>query len=212
MFELNDIKYENILDIKHLKFEKGKINVITGPSGGGKSTLLKMLNKMISPTSGSIIYNGRNLDLVPSLDLRREVSMLSQTPIILGETIEDNLKIAFQFQSRTIPTKEEMTKILTDVKLNKKLEDEARSLSGGEKQRLSLARILLLSPEVFLLDEPSSMLDKDTEDFILNFLSKFAENTHKTIIMVTHSPEVAAKYAQTLTHISEGKIKELDNE
>ncbi|QKT05703.1 ATP-binding cassette domain-containing protein [Mycoplasma sp. OR1901] len=208
MFEIHNLKFKNILNIEHLKFEVGKINVIVGASGVGKTTLLRMLNKLNSPTSGEILYKQKNIEQISSLELRKEVLMLPQNPILLGDTIEENLTAPFNYQNKPKPSQEKMKKCLEQVKLIKELTDLATNLSGGEKQRLALARILLLEPEVYLLDEPSSMLDKETEDFIINYLVNFAKENNKTIIMITHSKEVASKYADNIIELQ--KITEIN--
>lgn len=92
------------------------------------------------------------------------------------------------------------------MKLNKKLEDKVDNLSGGEKQRLALARIIALDPKIYLLDEPTSALDKNTEKDIFSFFNNIIKANKKTLIMVTHSKELAEKFSDEIVKIEKGKI------
>lgn len=205
MFILENIKYKKVLDIKYLKINS-KVTSIIGPSGSGKSTTLKLLNKLITPDSGEITYNNKNLKDIDSINLRREITMLPQNPVIYEGNLRDNLNTGLVFQEKEILPDEELTKILESVSLNKNLDDEINNYSGGEKQRVCLARLLATKPKVVLLDEPSSGLDDNTEDFVINTMVNYAHNTDASIIMVTHSKEVALKYSDEIIEIREGKI------
>ncbi|MDR3491580.1 MAG: ATP-binding cassette domain-containing protein [Gammaproteobacteria bacterium] len=205
MFEFIDVKYKDVLDLPTLDIEQEKITTLVGPSGSGKTTILRMLNKLISPTQGRIIFNGKDLRQINSVDHRRHVSMLSQSPSIFEGSIRDNLNVGLRFQERELPSDEALNHILEQVKLNKLLEGSATTLSGGEKQRLALGRILLLNSEVYLLDEPSSALDDETEDIIIQMLTERVKKEKKTIVMVTHTKAIADKYSDTIIEISKGR-------
>lgn len=205
MFEFIDVKYKEIVDIPSLNINEG-LTVLLGPSGSGKTTVLRMLNKMISPTEGRILYDGKDLKQLEAVEHRRNVMMLSQTPAIFEGTIRDNLTIAFQFQEKEIPGDEELASILSKVQLNKELETCANQLSGGEKQRLALARVFLCNPDVYILDEPSSALDDETEDTIISMVSEHIRQTGKSVVMVTHSKPIAEKFADEIVEMSDGKV------
>jgi putative ABC transport system ATP-binding protein len=205
MFEFRSVKYKDVVDIPDLYIEEG-LTVLLGASGSGKTTVLRMLNKMISPTEGEILFHGTGMKQIPSVKHRRKVLMLSQNPAMFEGNIRDNLTIACRFQEKDMPVDEDLREILPKVRLNKDLDTPVNYLSGGEKQRLALGRVLLLDPEVYLLDEPSSALDDDTEDTIVEMLSDLVKSTGKSIVMVTHSKAVAEKYADTLIEMSDGKI------
>ncbi len=212
MFKFIDVKYGDILDIPELSIEFGKITTIIGESGSGKSTALRMLNKMISPTHGNILYRGTSLNDIDSVSHRRKVIMLSQRPVIFDGNIRDNLSIGFKFQGLELPTEENCYKILEKVKLSKDLDSPADVLSGGEKQRLAIGRVLLLNPEVYLLDEPSSALDDTTEEAIIQLVAQNVSGQNKAIIMVTHSKTIAGKHSHVIIEISRGRVsRRFDN-
>lgn len=205
MFEFIDVKYKDVLDLPTLYIEKEKITTLVGASGSGKTTILRMLNKMISPTKGRIMFDGTDLRQINSVAHRRHVIMLSQSPAMFEGSIRDNLNAGLRFQERELPSDETLYQILEQVKLKKSLESSVNTLSGGEKQRLALGRVLLLNPEVYLLDEPSSALDDETEEIVIQMLTKHVRKEKKTIVMVTHSKAIAEKYSDTIIEIYEGK-------
>lgn len=206
MFQLKDVKYKKILDIKQLSIPANKITCIIGESGSGKTTLLRLLNKMISCTEGEIFYNNDAISTINSIELRRKVVMLPQVPAIFSGTVKDNLLIGLKFSEKPVVNDEKLFEVLNMVHLNKPLAEDADKLSGGEKQRLALGRVILMDPEVFLLDEPSSALDEDTEQIIIEKLVHYTKDTNKTLIMVTHSKKIAQTYADNIIEIKNGKV------
>lgn len=205
MFEIRNIKFRNILDIKFLNIDK-PITCVVGPSGSGKTTLLRMLNRLNVPDDGVILYNNKDISKIDTILLRRNVVMLGQTPVIYSGNIEDNLQIGLEFSKKLPASKSRMKEILERVELNKKLTDGCGNLSGGEKQRLCLARVMLMDADTYLLDEPSAALDKDTEQFIIDNFSKFVLENNKELIMITHSEQIAQKYNNSIVRIENGEV------
>jgi len=206
MFILKEVKYKDILDIKELSIKKNKVTCIVGQSGSGKTTLIKLLNKLISLDSGEILYNDQFLHDLDSIQLRRNVVMLPQSPAIFPGSIKENLLIGLKFSQRPLVSDDKLQDVLNVVKLNKSLDENAEKLSGGEKQRLALGRVVLMEPEVLLLDEPSSSLDEDTEHIIIESLVNYTKNNNKTLIMVTHSKKVADQFADEVIEIKNGIV------
>jgi len=194
MFRLEQVKFKEIINISFMEISEGLITGVIGASGSGKTTFLRLLNKMVSPTSGKIYYRGQELSQIDSVSHRREVMMLSQMPIMFDGTIRENLVAALQIQGRGIPDDEKLLGVLKQLALRKDLDENTEKLSGGEKQRIALGRIILADPKVLLLDEPSSALDDSTEDFIIDMIVTYARENQKTLIMVTHSVDIANKY------------------
>ncbi|ABQ46750.1 ABC transporter related [Thermotoga petrophila RKU-1] len=205
MFVLKNVKYKDILNIEELHIPPRKITVITGKSGTGKTTLLKMLNKLISPDSGEIFFKGTPLKEIDSVELRRKVVMLPQFPVVFPGNVKENLILGLKFSGKKIPHDEELRNILKFVMLEKDLNDDPEKFSGGEKQRLALARVLLMDPEVLLLDEPTSSLDEKTGIEIIKKVSNFAKNREKTLVIVTHNPELK-KFADVLIELKNGRV------
>lgn len=208
MYKLKNVKYKNILDIENLEISPGKITCILGESGGGKTTLIKLLNRMISPTSGEIFYKNSQIDNMDPVKLRREAIMLSQFPAIYPGNIRENLLIGLKFSQKTPVDDDTLLETLKKIHLNKRLEENAENLSGGEKQRLALGRIMLMNPKILLLDEPSSALDKKTEKNIIMEVVDYIKENNKTLVIVTHSKEIAEEYSDEIIEISKGKITE----
>jgi putative ABC transport system ATP-binding protein len=205
MFELIDVKFKEILDIPSLCIPPNKITSLIGPSGSGKTTILKMLNKMLSPTEGHIRFNGQDLGQIDSVIHRRQVTMLSQTPVIFEGNIKVNLIAGLKFQKRDIPDDTVLMDMLMKVKLDKELNSPTVTLSGGEKQRLALGRVLILNSEVYLLDEPSSALDETTAKAVIEMIAEYAKSENKTLVMVTHSQEIARRFSDKIIEVSGGK-------
>ena len=207
MFEFKNVSYKDILKVDSLRIRKGRATVIVGASGSGKSTLMLMLNKMITPDSGEVYLEGAALSKTDPVALRRRVVMLPQNPAVYDGTVGDNLRIGLEFAEKPAATDEELLEALAFVELDKKLDDDASSLSGGERQRLGLARVLLLKPDVYLLDEPSSALDPKTEASIIGRLVSHVKASGGTVVMVTHSMEVARTQADDLIEVSSGTAR-----
>lgn len=207
MYEIKNAIYKDIINLKSLKITSTGVTTIVGGSGSGKTTLLRLLNKMISLDSGSILFNGSNLLDQNSIELRRKVVMLSQIPAIFEGTIRDNLIIGLEYSEKQIPEDSYLTKALQSLKVFKSIDLNSNKLSGGEKQRVALARVLLMKPDVLLLDEPSSALDRETENTIIEEVVNYVNKNNKSLIMVTHSEHVASRFSDEII-----KLEEINNE
>jgi putative ABC transport system ATP-binding protein len=201
MFELQGVKYKEIIDIPSLTIGQGRVTTLMGQSGSGKTTILKLLNKMISPDEGRILYLGEDLAQISSVAHRRRVTMLSQSPAIFEGTVRDNLVVGLGFQGRPRPKDAELAAMLKKVRLDKPLSEDTRSLSGGEKQRLALGRVLLLNSDVYLLDEPSSALDADTAEAVIRMIVDFSRGEGRTLVMVTHAQAIAERFSDDIVTV-----------
>lgn len=206
MFALRGAKYKTILDIEKLDFPEQKISCIVGESGSGKTTLLRLLNHLISCDEGDIWYQNTSLSKWDPIELRRKVMMLSQSPAIFEGTVRDNLLMGFKFSEKPPVEDSRLRDALEIVRLPKDLSQQCNSLSGGEKQRLAMARVLLLEPQVFLLDEPSSALDEETAQFVMEQLTNYVKQQKKTMIMVTHSKAVVKGFAEHIVELKSGEV------
>lgn len=200
MFKLKDIKFKNILDIENLEINENVVTVVKGESGSGKSTMLKLLNNIISPDSGIVMYNGVDVSDINPITLRREVIMQSQFPTIFPGNVRENLNVIFTLRGEEGLSDEELLKAMEIVNLKKDLNDDAQNLSGGEKTRLSIARLFLVEPDVFLLDEPGASLDSKTEEILMNNVIAEIKKRNKTLVFISHSenPEIISDEIITL--------------
>ena len=203
MFQIENVIVENVLEIKNLTLYKDVIS-IEGQSGSGKSTFLRLLNNLDNPTLGKITYKKQALSDIPALALRKRIVMVPQDPVVFDGTIRDNLNIGLELSCEKPVSDVELKDMLNIFWLNKSLDVSASDLSGGEKQRMSLVRVLLMKrTEVFLLDEPTSSLDDKTTGHVMG---KFLEWTYKQkqqVIMITHEKKVSEEFADEVITMDE---------
>ncbi len=201
-----------ILDNINLEIDTGEFFGIVGPSGSGKTSLLRLLNGLEGFDKGQINYNGESIQKRDYRKLREEVGIVFQTPSILGGTVQDNLLIRKFWDKSFLVNESDLSEILSMVELPKNLlGKDARSLSGGEKQRLALARTLLNKPSVLLLDEPTANLDQRLGNQILNLINHLRDQMKVTIIMVSHNIQQIIKYATKAAFLIDGSIAETGN-
>lgn len=203
MFTLKNVTFKDILHIPALDIPDSQVTTLFGESGSGKSTLMKLLNQIISYDKGEIYYKDRLITEYNPVELRRDVVMLGQTPAMFEGTVKENLLIGLRFSGKDEATDDQLKEVLNKVQLKKGLDEDARPLSGGEKQRLAFARVILMEPSVYLIDEPTSALDENTENLVMEAFIDFVRETEKTVVMVTHSKSVAEQYSDHTVYMSD---------
>ena len=177
------------------------ITVVSGPSGAGKTTLLRLCNRLEVPDAGTVSYRGQHLEELDPLVLRRRVGMVFQRPTAFPGSVADNLAVAHPDAST-----EELRTALQQVALDPALLDqEARTLSGGELQRMCLARTLVTRPETLLLDEPTSALDAQPKQ-VFEITTRELAARGITIIWVTHDDAQAARIADRTYQLRDGHL------
>jgi putative ABC transport system ATP-binding protein len=177
------------------------ITVVSGPSGAGKTTLLRLCNRLEIPDAGRVWYRGQPLDDLDPLVLRRRVGMVFQRPVPFPGSVADNLAVALPHASAG-----EMSATLERVALDPGLlGQEARTLSGGELQRMCLARTLVTQPETLLLDEPTSALDARPKRVFENTARALADQGI-TIVWVTHDDAQAGRVADRIFLLRDGYL------
>lgn len=196
----------------NLTLEEGKFVVILGPSGAGKSTLLNMLGGLDSPTSGKITVNGRDISTLTNnelADYRAEtVGFVFQFyNLIPTLTVYENVSLIEEITKNPLDAK----KILGEVGLANHLKNFPSELSGGEQQRVSIARAIAKNPKILLCDEPTGALDSETGILVLKLLLSMARNYGKTIVIVTHNQNIA-KMADVVIKVKSGKIKSYEEQ
>ncbi len=190
-----------------LDFPAGGVSVIIGPNGAGKTTLLKILGMLDKPSAGRMVYDGRPAQGLPAREktaLRRRMGYVFQHPLLLNGTVLGNMRHALALRKRPFEA-ERVAEALGAVGLAGKKDLDVRVLSGGEKQRLQLARVLLLEPEVLLADEPTSNLDPLSARYIEDQLAALAR-AGRTIILTTHNIIQARLLGSRLFFLNNGEI------
>ncbi len=205
LFNLRGVRYRNIIEVDSLDIYGG-ITCILGRSGSGKTTLLKLLNCMLTVDRGSISYRGEDLSGIDPVSLRRRVVMLPQAPVIFDGTVYDNMVCGFRLTERDEPGRSSVRRMMEMLSLDVETESDAGKLSGGEKQRLCLGRVLLLEPECLLLDEPSSSLDTDTENMVISAVTQYSNKRGIPVVMVTHSQAMAEDFGHSIVVIEGGRM------
>ena len=202
------------LDSVNIKIEKGDFVAIMGPSGSGKSTGMNLIGSLDLATEGKIYLDGENIELMEESELaqirgKKIGFIFQQFNLIPKLTTRGNVMLPMLFQNYEKDEREEKAeKLLEMVDLKDRMEHYPNQLSGGQQQRVSIARALANDPEVILADEPTGNLDSKTEEKIMRFLTDFNKQG-KTVIIVTHSPEIAEKYARTIYWIRDGKVEKI---
>ena len=203
---------QRALDGVDLSLDEGKFVVILGPSGAGKSTLLNLLGGLDSPTSGKIIVCGRDISTLTKNELAdyraQTVGFVFQFyNLIPTLTVHENVALVKEIAKDALSA----TKMLGEVGLADHAKNFPTELSGGEQQRVSIARALAKNPKILLCDEPTGALDSVTGVLVLKLLLKMAREYGKTIVIVTHNQNIA-KMADTVIHVKNGKVLSAENQ
>jgi len=201
-------KDRTVLEINHLEIESGRIHALLGPNGAGKTTLLNLLAFLEAPVSGSIHYCGRTVVYSRSeiLLLRRQVVLVDQHPIMFSTTVAKNIEFGLKIRKIDKPTRlRAIDEALETVGLQQYKQAPAHELSGGETQRLALARALALNPAVLLCDEPTASVDVENQAIIGTLLQQINTDRGTTILFTTHDRLQAASLAERTLVLERGR-------
>jgi ABC-type lipoprotein export system ATPase subunit len=204
-------KSQVVLDIPEIKITRGEFVAITGESGSGKSTLLNILSGLDRPTTGEVLVDNVN---IARLRDRKLSKFRSQKIGFVFQFfyLQPFLRVLSNIEVAAFPTrikrkirKQQAVKMAENVGLGDKLDSFPRELSGGQIQRVAIARALMNNPEILFADEPTGNLDSENSRQIIQLFEKINQETGMTIILVTHSPELAS-HADRIIHLKDGKI------
>lgn len=214
VFELENVtkKYsaKTVLNINRLSIESGSTTAILGPNGAGKSTLLRILNLLDDPNTGTLRFDGEpvgGLTVSARLNAMRQMSMVFQRSYMLHTSVYEN--IAYGLKLRRIPSRERRQRIMESlafVGLSDFAERPANKLSGGEMQRVAMARALALRPRVLLLDEPTANLDPASVQTMESIIGDSRERFETTVVIVTHHIFQAKRLANRAVLLINGEV------
>lgn len=179
-------------------FESGKITGLVGDNGAGKSTLLRLIAGLDTDYTGHIYYNGQPL----SKPLYQQMTMVFQTPYLLKRSVYDNIAYPLQLRHRpSAEIKQKTDAMIARLGIEKLAKQYAHKLSGGESQKVALARALIFEPELVLLDEPMSGIDAASVSFMEQMIQEYAREYRKTVIMITHNARQAEELCDRIVHL-----------
>ena len=196
---------QTVLEIEHLAVQKGEVLAVVGPNGAGKSTLFLTLARLLKHERGTIHFNGSKS--TSTLEYRRRIALVLQEPLLLDASVRENAAVGLGFRG--------VSKTESDRRVGHWLERmgvahladrSARKLSGGESQRVSLARAFVLEPELLLLDEPFTALDSPTRARLLEDLKSVLAETSTTTIFITHDLREAERLGTRMAVMLKGRI------
>lgn len=218
------IKFENVSkkfgdDIEavkslNLEINKGELLVLIGPSGCGKTTTMKMINRLISHSKGKIMVDGKDINTIEPVSLRRNIGyVIQQIGLFPHYTIEENIALIPRLKKWQEPEiKDRVRQLMNSVGLKPDVfaKRYPRELSGGQQQRVGVARALAANPDIILMDEPFGALDPITREQLQDELLRIQAEMHKTIVFVTHDMDEALKLGDRIAIMKDGELMQLD--
>jgi putative ABC transport system ATP-binding protein len=200
---------QKILHELSIAFETGSRTTITGPSGGGKSTFLKLLAALLTPSSGNIYFENQDIAELAPEHYRMQVSYCFQQPTLFGQTVRDNFLFPYEIRKQDFDEAHALA-LLEEVKLpDHYLDKKITELSGGEKQRIALIRNVLFLPKILLLDEVTAGLDEESKKIVNCWLLELNQKQQVTLIRVTHDSSEIAQ-ATRVKKIVAGRLEEAE--
>lgn len=196
----------------NLEISRGSFTTIMGPSGSGKSTLMHLLGLLDTPTEGKIYFDGQDVSHFTEDELavmrgKKIGFIFQQFNLLQNLTALENVMLPMTFQGFSQEKRMQKAQVLLDsVDLEHRVNHKPKEMSGGEQQRIAIARSLANDPEILIGDEPTGNLDSKTGKTVMEILKKLHEEQHKTIIVVTHDPTIA-HYSQSIVHIKDGQVQ-----
>jgi tungstate transport system ATP-binding protein len=192
-----------ILKEVDLQVDEGEVLALIGPTGSGKTTLLRLIDLLEEPSQGSILFEGRDASRLPErerLILRRRMAMVFQKPVMFKASVKENVSYGLKVRGIKAPGKVDL--VLKAVGLQSCANRDATTLSGGEMQRIALARALIVEPEVLLLDEPTANLDPRSAASVEELIS----GMQTTVIMATHNMDQCKRLSDRVVILLEGRL------
>ncbi len=206
-----DIKLKNIkkiynsktvLEIDSLNIKKGKITGILGPNGSGKTTLMKIIGDLIKPDTGRVEYDGKEFDTASD-----KLTYVSHNSYLFNDSVFENIAAPLKFRDmKKEYIKKRVMELIDNFQIRYLKDENALTLSGGEKQKVALARALSFKPEVLLVDEPTSNIDPNFIKLIESALKRINNDLKTTIVIVTHNTAQSLRLCEEIIFMREGNV------
>lgn len=192
-----------VLDIDKLEIEEGKITGIIGPNGSGKSTLLNIIAGLDGEFSGEIKYNDKTLNR----EIFKKMTLVMQKPYLFKRRVFENIEYPLKVRNiKEEDRKKETLDILRTLEIEDLKDKKAHILSGGESQKVSLARALIINPKLLLLDEPTSNIDPESIKIMEREIIRFNKETKSTVLIVTHNMAQSKRICHKVLYLDKGKV------
>ena len=204
LFTLTNVHFKNIIHYPTMEIKAKQTTFICGASGTGKSTLLKLLNGVLSPSGGRITYAGEDIAEYDPITLRREVLFVGQAVYLFDQSIQDNFRTYYAYRDRESPSEAEMRRYLDICAVSLPLGSMCDVLSGGERQRVFIAINLSLAPNVLMMDEPTSALDDKNAAMLIENVQAHCARHGVTLLVVSHDKAIAERYADRVVLLEGG--------
>lgn len=203
---------KEVLKNINLQFNRGEIFALIGPSGAGKTTLLRIMNFLETPSGGKLAFNGIQLNGSQKTDARRRMSMLFQAPAVFNEPVFNNVAYGLRIRRVDKDTLEKKVRnALAIVGLEGKERQRARTLSGGEAQRMAFARAIVYDPDILLLDEPTANLDPANAAKVEEIIKRTRDERKTTIVIATHNIYQVKRIADRVGILLNGELIEVNS-
>lgn len=194
-----------LLDCVDLRLDPGSITTLGGPSGGGKTTLLRILGLLAEPDDGQVLLDRTDVHTLSPRSVRRRVALVAQAPAMFQGTVLDNVRTGPRLVGEELPEADARTLVIRAGLEPQFLGQDARGLSGGEKLRVAVARALALRPEVWLLDEPTAALDAERADLLVDLLRELAA-AGAAVLVVTHDARALERLGGKHLRLDAGRL------
>lgn len=204
VIETSNLVFQNMITYPDITIQENSITFIRGKSGCGKSTLFRMLNGTVNPSQGDIFYKGQNIKDLCTIRLRRDILLIKQAAYLFPGSIRSNFEQFYSHREEKKLSDDNIREYLTLCEAEYSLDKECLELSGGEKQRVSLAIALSLSADVVLLDEPTSALDESTAIKVIHNITEFCKKAGSTLLVISHDKIITNRFAENLIELGGG--------
>ena len=204
----SDLQFQNVIQYPKISIKKNSFVFLTGRSGCGKSTYLKILNRTILPTAGTVLYGGKNINSYPVLDYRKCVLLVPQEVFLIEGTVRQNFDFYSKARSSECLSDQQILRFLEICCSNFTPQDGCNKMSGGERQRVFLAIFLSFANEVLLLDEPTAALDDKTSIELMHNIKQYCKTQGITAVCISHNAHLVDVFADATIHLEGTKKNE----